>query len=75
MSRLFYLQKKYRSDKQTDIRFTREFKEGGGAAVLKAVDEITGAEFKQINSHLTGDQLDLCLDAEAAQLFETGDPF
>jgi long-chain fatty acid transport protein len=62
-----------RSDVEADIALAGELEEGGGAGVLDAVDELGLVHVEQVHGHLAGDQLDLGLLAELAQLLDAGD--
>ena len=63
----------FKSDKQTDIRFAGEFKEGRGTTILDTINKIRWVEIKQINCHLTGNHFHFRFVTEVTQVVQTGD--
>ncbi len=51
-------------DVKADIAVTGELEETSRTGVLNTVDEFCGIQFKQVNGHLTGNQLDFGFLAE-----------
>src|SRR5207247_3252998 len=60
----------WHSDEKRHVGLARELEKRRGATELDAVDEILLVEFKEIERHLTGNELDAGFQARGAQLLE-----